>query len=142
MTIAATTTSLLLLIGFPLPYILNNYRLDCFAGQLAEIPPPLMTERIGRINKKFGNLGTCSKHGDYYAEFRIASKLPLKQLKDYYDQFHIQIPRLNKYAPSFIRGLGTHGPIEIDVDIIEGVGDEYLISAFDPDYWPNDFRCW
>ena len=128
--------------GFPLPYLINNYRLNRFSEQLSEIPLPSQTEKIGAIHKIFGNLGPCSKHGDYYAEFRIATTLSHSRLKDFYNQFTIQIPEINSTTSSLFRGLGTHGQIAIEIEKIKGAKNEYVVFAFDPDYWPNDFRCW
>lgn len=128
--------------GFPLPYYLNNYRLNSFARQLDVIPVPHQTERIGTVTKNFDNLGTCSKHGDYYAEFIIVSKLPLQQLKRFYKQFHVNVPEIKSPLFSFFTGLGTHGPIDIEIKKDELTNNRYRVYAFDPDYWHNDFRCW
>ncbi|KAF0134596.1 MAG: hypothetical protein FD145_614 [Candidatus Saganbacteria bacterium] len=141
-TVIIAIVGLLLLVGVPFPYLINNYRLDSFAGQLAMIPLPSQTERVGVVIKNFGNLGTCSKHGDYYAEFKIISTLPFPQLKRFYDQFHVQVPDINNIASTLYRGLGTHGPTTVEIKKIEGTKNKYVIYAFDPDYWPNDFRCW
>lgn len=128
--------------GFPLPYLLNNYRLNCFADQLSNMPLPPQTKRIGEITKQFGNLGTCSKHGDYYVEYKLATGLSYSQLVKYYKKYHVQVPEINSMLFSSFRGLGTHGPIDIDIDVVEGRNNEYIVSAFDPGYWHNDFRCW
>ena len=92
--------------------------------------------------KEFGNLGTCSKHGDYYAEFKIITLLSYPQLKKFYNQFTVQVPDINNVASTLFRGLGTHGPQTVGIEKIEGTKNSYLIYAFDADYWPNDFRCW
>jgi len=131
-----------LLAGFPFPYLINNYRLNCFAGQLARIPLPPQTKRIGPIVKEFGNLGTCSKHGDYYAKFKVITSLSYPQLRKYYGQFSVQVPDINNAASTLFRGLGTHGRQTVGIEKIEGTKNSYLIYAFDADYWPNDFRCW
>lgn len=128
--------------GFPLPYLLNNYRLTCFAGQLDSIPLPPRTEKIGGITKKFGNLGTCSKHGDYYTEYRIASTLSYAQLKEHYGRFYVQVPEIDNVLLASFRGLGTSGPRAVEVEKVEGSNNRYIIYAFDPGYWHNDFRCW
>lgn len=133
---------LLWVAGFPLPYLINNYRLDCFAGQLEKLPFPPQTEKISAINKTFGNLGPCSKHGDYYAEFKIASKLSYPKLKKHYSRFQVQVPEIDMAVFSMFRGLGTHGPISLEVDKIGGTENKYIVYAFDLDYWPNDHRCW
>jgi hypothetical protein len=116
--------------------------LNCFADQFARIPLPPQTKRVGDISKKFGNLGTCSKHGDYYVECKIVTNLSYSQLVKYYEIYHVQVPEINFVLFSPFRGLGTHGSIDIDVDIVEGMNKTYIISAFDVDYWYNDFRCW
>ena len=133
---------LLWITGFPLPYLLNNYRINSFADQLNKIPLPPLTQRASSTSKKFGNLGPCGKHGDYYADFKIASTLSLPQLERFYKQFHVQVPEINDAIFSSFRGLGTHGPQTIDVEKIEGVENNYLVSVLDLDYWPNDHRCW
>lgn len=128
--------------GFPFPYLINDYRLDSFAKQLAMIPLPPKTERVSKVTKKFGNLGTCSKHGDYYAEFKIVTKLSSPQLERFYSQFHVQVPDIDNAASSWFRGLGTHGPCDVDIEKVEGKENRYIVYVFDADYWPNDFRCW
>lgn len=128
--------------GFPLPYFINNYRLNRFAEQFAKIPLPSQTKRITPIAREFGNLGTCSKHGDYYVEFKITTSLSYPQIRKFYDQFTIQVPDIDNMASTWFRGLGTHGPRTISIEEIEGVKNSYLIYVFDADYWPNDFRCW
>jgi hypothetical protein len=133
---------LLWLAGFPFPYLINNYRLNSFAGQLAMIPLPPQTERVSEAIKKFGNLGTCSKHGDYYAEIKIVSTLSYSQLKRFYGKFHVQVPEINNAVLSLFRGLGTHGPCAVEVEKVEGAKNRYVLYASDSDYWPNDFRCW
>lgn len=134
---------ILTIFGFPLPYFINNYRLDSFANQFEKIPLPAKTEKISMLTKNFGNLGTCSKHGDYYAEFKIASELSLAQLEAFYNQFHVQVPEINNAILTFLfRGLGTNGPVHIYVEKVEGARNKYIVYAFDPDYWHNDFRCW
>lgn len=142
LTAIVAITGLLLLTGFPFPYLINNYRRDNFAGQLAMIPLPPQTERVSNVFKKFGNLGTCSKHGDYYAEFQIVTTLSYPQLKKFYDQFYIQVPEINNAASSLFRGLGTHGPCPVEVEKNEGTKNKYVVYVFDGDYWHNDFRCW
>ena len=133
---------LLWVAGFPLPYLINNYRLDRFAKQLEKVPLPPQTKRIGPIIKKFGNLGPCSKHGDYYAEFKIASTLSYPEIKKHYSRFQMQVPEIDMAVFSMFRGLGTHGPISIKVDKIESETNKYIVYALDLDYWHNDFRCW
>lgn len=128
--------------GFPLPYLLNNYRLNSFADQLNRVPLPPQTERVGKIIKKFGNLGPCSKHGDYYAEFKITSTLSLPQLKRFYEQFQVHVPEIDNAVFSSFRGLGTNGPQAIEIEKVEGTENTYLVYVLDLDYWPNDFRCW
>lgn len=139
----AGTFIILTIFGFPLPYFINNYRLDSFANQLEKIPLPAKTEKIGSLTKKFGNLGTCSKHGDYYAEFKIASELSLPELQRFHNKFHVQVPEINNIVLAYLfRGLGTHGPVPIYVEKVEGTINKYIVYAFDSDYWYNDFRCW
>ena len=133
---------LLWVAGFPFPYLLNNYRLNSFADQLNKIPLPPQTRKAGPLIKKFGNLGTCSKHGDYYAEFKIVSSLSYSQLRTFYGQYGIQVPEIDNVLFSLFRGLGTHGLQSIEVEKIEGTTNYYLVYVFDPDYWYNDFRCW
>lgn len=128
--------------GFPLPYLINNYRLNCFADQFTKIPLPPHTKRVGNITRKFGNLGTCSKHGDYYVEYKITTGLPYSQLTKYYEKYHVEVPEINFALFSSFRGLGTHGPIDIGVEAVENMKKVYIVSASDVDYWPNDFRCW
>lgn len=135
-------TGLLWVTGFPFPYLLNNYRLNSFADQLNRLPLPPQTNKNGPAAKKFGNLGPCSKHGDYFAEFKIASSLSLQQLRRFYGQAHVQVPEINKAVFSSFRGLGTHGPQAIEIEKVVGAKNSYLVRAFDPGYWPNDFRCW
>lgn len=125
-----------------MPYLLNNYRLNSFADQLNNVPLPPQTKKVGSVVKKFGNLGSCSKHGDYYAEFKIDSTLSFTQLKKFYRQFYVQVPEIDSAIFSSFRGLGTHGPQAIEVEEIVGLRNRYAVSAFDPDYWHNDFRCW
>jgi hypothetical protein len=139
---ALITAWLLWVSGFPLPYLLNNYRLNFFADQLNEFPLPPQTKRIGPIIKKFGNLGPCSKHGDYYAEFKITSTLSYPKLKKHYSRFQVQVPEINLAVFSMFRGLDTRGPVSIDLDKVDGNINNYIVSAFDPGYWHNDFRCW
>ncbi|MBI5399398.1 hypothetical protein HZB07_02100 [Candidatus Saganbacteria bacterium] len=128
--------------GFPFPYFINNYRLNSFADQLIKIPLPPETKRAGKFIKQFGNLGPCSKHGDYYAEFKIVSSLTFNQLKKFYSQYSIEVPEIDNMFTSQFRGLGTHDPNFIDVEKISGQSGKYIVSVFDGDYWPNDFRCW
>ncbi|OGC06157.1 hypothetical protein A2526_03160 [candidate division WOR-1 bacterium RIFOXYD2_FULL_36_8] len=142
LTFIVLIAGLLWVAGLPFPYLLNNYRLNSFADQLNNIPPPPQTKRVGPSVKKFGNLGTCSKHGDYYAEFRIITSLSYPQLKTFYDQYSIQVPEINDVFSSLFRGLGTHGLQAVEVEKIEGIKNGYVVYAFDPGYWHNDFRCW
>ncbi len=135
-------SGILWIVGFPFPYLLNNYRLNSFSDQLKEIPLPPQTKRIGPAIRKFGNLGPCSKHGDYYAEFRIFSSLPYAQLKNFYSQYCVQVPEINNFFSSQFRGMGTHGPIAVKIEKLEKTKSTYLIFADDPGYWHNDFRCW
>jgi hypothetical protein len=128
--------------GFPLPYLINNHRLNSFAEQLNRIPLPPETQKIGPMVKNFGNLGPCGKHGDYYVGFKINSNLSYSQLREFYDNFNIQVPEINNPILSMFRGLGTHGPVTIDLEEIHGQAGKYLVSAFDALYWHNDFRCW
>ena len=133
---------LLWIAGFPFPYLLNNYRLNSFADQLDKIPIPPQAKRTGPVVKKFGNLGTCGKHGDYYAEFRIITSRSYPQLKAFYNQYGVQVPEINNVLLSFFRGLGTHGLRPVELERIEGAENGFIVYAFDPDYWHNDFRCW
>jgi hypothetical protein len=142
LTFIMVTAGLLWISGFPFPYLLNNYRLNSFADQLNRIPSPPQTKRVGPVVKKFGNLGPCSKHGEYYAEFRILASLPYPQLKTFYEQHKVQVPEIDNVFSSLFRGLGTHGLQAVEVEKIEGTRNSYLVYAFDADYWPNDFRCW
>lgn len=134
--------ALLWIAGFPLPYLLNNYRLNSFAGQLNKVSLPPQTKKVGSVVKKFGNLGSCSKHGDYYVEFKVDSTLSLGQLQKFYGQFYVQVPEIDNVLSSPFRGLGTHGPQAIEVEELEGFKNRYIVSVFDPGYWHNDFRCW
>jgi hypothetical protein len=140
--IAASFVAILLLTGVPFPYLTNNYRLSSFADQLSGLPLPPNTKRTSITKKAFGNFGTCGKHGDYLASFSIVSSLPLSRLVKYYSQFHVHIPETNNVLFSLFRGLGTHGPVSIDVAQVSSTSNYYIISISDYDYWPNDFRCW
>ena len=142
LTIIIIIAGLLWIAGFPFPYLLNNYRLNSFADQLYRIPLPPQTKRVGPLSKKFGNLGPCGKHGDYYAEFRIFSSLPYSQLKKLYSQYYVQVPEIDNLFSSHFRGLGTHGPIAVKIEKLEKTKSTYLVFADDPGYWPNDLRCW
>lgn len=142
LTIIIVTAGLLWIAGFPFPYLLNNYRLNSFADQLNRVPLPSQTKRVGPVLKKFGNLGPCSKHGDYYAEFKITSSLSLLQLKRFYEQYPVHVPEIDSAVFSSFRGLGSHGRQAIEIEKIEGRENDYLVYAFDPGYWHNDFRCW
>lgn len=128
--------------GFPLPYLLNNYRLNSFSNQLINLPIPPNTMIKGPVAKKFGNLGTCSKHGDYFAEINISSGLSLGQLKKFYEKLHVQVPEVNNVAFSLFRGLGTHGPQTVSIEKIKDSNNNFIVYTLDADYWPNDFRCW
>lgn len=140
--VIAGTAVILYISGFPLPYFINNHRLSVFAKQLDAIPLPSQTKKDEATTKKFGNLGPCSKHGDYYAEFQIDTTLTYSQLRKYYDKFFVQVPEINSIASTLFRGLGTHGPIMIEIEKFEGVGRGYKVFAWDSGYWHNDFRCW
>lgn len=142
LTFILLITGLLWIAGFPFPYLLNNYRLNSFAEQLNNIPSPPQTKRIGPVVKKFGNLGPCSKHGDYYAEFRIITSLSYLQLETFYDKYSVQVPEIDNAFFSLFRGLGTHGLQAVEIKKIEGIENSYVVYAFDPGYWHNDFRCW
>ncbi len=142
LSIIAIIGWLLWVAGFPLPYLINNHRLHSFAAQLDRIPLPPQTKKVGSVIKKFGNLGTCSKHGDYYAEFRIITSLSYPQLKTFYVRYTVQVPEISNVLFSCFRGLGTHGPQAIEIEKVEGAENSYMICTFDADYWPNDFRCW
>jgi hypothetical protein len=128
--------------GFPLPYLLNNYRLNSFADQLNAVPLPPQTQKIGPLVKTFGNLGPCSKHGDYRVELKIASTLAFAQLKCFYGRCRVQVPEISNPIFFMFRGLGTHGPQAINIKKINGAENKYVVYAEDFDYWHNDFRCW
>ena len=141
-TVIIVITGLLWVAGFPFPYLLNNYRLNSFAGQMNRMPLPPQTKRVCPLIKKFGNLGPCSKHGDYYVEFRIITSLSYPRLKTFYKQYSVQVPEIDNVLLSLFRGLGTHGPQTVGIEKIEGANNSSLVYAFDPGYWHNDFRCW